>query len=237
MNTPERMIRVLIADDQSLILDGFSRIVNAQHDMCTIGTAQNGEEAVERTQELHPDVVLMDIRMPIVDGIEATRTIMAEELSPKTRVIGLTTYDTDAYAIRMLKAGAIGFILKDSTALQLVDAIRTAHNGVFTATMSTTQRLLRRITTATPRTPTDMGALDALTDRERAVFALVVAGRSNPEIARELSIAIVTVKTHVGHILTKLKIRDRVQLVIWAQRQGLADPLTAAARSDDGPRS
>nr|WP_218103653.1 response regulator transcription factor [Rhodococcus erythropolis] len=215
---------VLVVDDQSLVLDGFSRIVDAQHDMRTVGTARNGQDAVDRVRELRPDVVLMDIRMPVLDGIEATRRIVAEQVSPGTRILGLTTYDTDAYAIRMLKAGAVGFILKDSTAAQLVDAIRSVRGGTFVAAASTGLRLLQRLTSDEPKGPASTAALDVLTDRERAVFSLVVAGLSNPEIARDLSIAEVTVKTHVGHILMKLAVRDRVHLVIWAYRQGLADP-------------
>lgn len=224
MNDPKRSISVLVVDDQSLVRDGFTRIVNAQPDMQTVGIAADGKEAIARVRELRPDVVLMDIRMPILDGIEATRTLITDRISPATRILGLTTYDTDTYAIRMLKAGAIGFILKDSTATQLADAIRSAHNGTFTAAVSTAQRLLDRITADQPVTaPANIGALNALTDRERAVFERLVAGASNPEIGRDLSIAEVTVKTHVGHILTKLDVRDRVHLVIWAHRQGLAD--------------
>lgn len=241
-----RTISVLVVDDQSLVRDGISRIVRAQPDMSAVGTASNGEQAVERVRELQPDVVLMDVRMPGLDGVEATRRIVSEQLSPATRVLGLSAYDTDSYAIGMLKAGAVGFILKDSTAVQLADAIRAAHGGTFTAALSTTQRLLQRVTEnpgapgaagapsapgsagAPPGTPA-LEALGALTARERDILARVVAGRSNPEIARELYVAEVTVKTHVGHVLTKLGVRDRVQLVIWAYRHGLADFVTAAA--------
>ncbi len=238
-----RTISVLVVDDQSLVRDGISRIVRAQPDMSAVGSASNGEQAVERVRELRPDVVLMDVRMPGLDGVEATRRITAEQADSAPRVLGLTSYDNDAYAIGMLRAGAVGFILKDSTAVQLADAIRAAHGGTFTAAMSTTQRLLRRVTEdpeapgeagrlgapgASPGTPA-LEALGALTARERDILARVVAGRSNPEIARELYVAEVTVKTHVGHVLTKLGVRDRVQLVIWAYRHGLADFVTAAA--------
>ncbi|WP_243118435.1 response regulator [Actinomyces wuliandei] len=246
MTEPEqagRTISVLVVDDQSLVRDGISRIVRAQPDMSAVGSASNGEQAVERVRELRPDVVLMDVRMPGLDGVEATRRITAEQADSAPRVLGLTSYDNDAYAIGMLRAGAVGFILKDSTAVQLADAIRAAHGGTFTAAMSTTQRLLRRVTEdpeapgeagrlgapgASPGTPA-LEALGALTARERDILARVVAGRSNPEIARELYVAEVTVKTHVGHVLTKLGVRDRVQLVIWAYRHGLADFVTAAA--------
>lgn len=223
MTEYERKITVLIVDDQSLVLDGFSRIINAQPDMITSGTALNGHEAVERARELRPDVILMDIRMPVLDGIEATRLILSDHPNPPTRVVGLTTYDSDAYAIRIIQAGAIGFMLKDSTATQLIEAIRSAYNGTFVAAQSTSQRLLERLTPAGATKPADVNALEPLTDRECTVFHLVVEGHSNPEIARRLSIAEVTVKTHVGHILTKLNARDRVRLVIWAHRQGLAD--------------
>lgn len=234
MNDSKQDLSVLVVDDQSLVLDGFTRIVNAQPDMHAVGTARNGKEAIDRVRALKPDVVLMDIRMPLLDGIEATRTIVNEQINPATRILGLTTYDTDAYAIRMLKAGAIGFILKDSTAGELVDAIRAAHHGTFTTAASTGKRLLARLTAEEPRATASTGALTALTERERNVFDLVVTGHSNPEIARKLSIADVTVKTHVGHILSKLGVRDRVHLVIWAHRQGLADPLITLAARDEG---
>lgn len=223
MNGSPRSITVLIVDDQSLLRDGFTRIVNSQPDMTTVGVAAEGREAITRARELHPDVVLMDIRMPVLDGIEATRTIISDAVSPGTRILGLTTYDADTYAIRILKAGAIGFILKDSTADQLVDAIRSAHSGTFTASVSTTRRLIDRLTDGPAAPPPNSFALSGLTNREMVVFEHVVSGASNPEIARELCIAEVTVKTHVGNILAKLDVRGRVQLVIWAHRQGLAD--------------
>lgn len=235
MTDMERDISVLVVDDQALVLDGFARIINSQPDMHTAGTAGNGAEAIERVRSLRPDVVLMDIRMPGIDGIEATRTIIEDRISPGTRILGLTTYDTDAYAVRMLKTGAIGFILKDSTAIQLVDAIRSAHSGTFITAESTSLRLLERLHADGTGKAADPAALQALTDRERVVFDHVVAGYSNPEIAQDLTIAEVTVKTHVGHVFSKLRVRDRVHLVIWAHRQGLADPAgSAAVGSDDG---
>jgi DNA-binding NarL/FixJ family response regulator len=216
-------IRVVVVDDQSLVRDGFARIVDAQRDMVSVAVCADGEQAVTRVAELRPDVVLMDVRMPVLDGIEATRRLVADGHVPPARILGLTTHDTDAYALRMLRAGATGFLLKDSTAVQLVDAIRSVHNGTFAASLSTTQRLLDRLAVeqAAPPAP-DTAALEVLTDRERVVFTRLVTGASNPEIARDLSIAEVTVKTHVGHILTKLGVRDRVHLVIWAHRRGLA---------------
>lgn len=223
MSDLPRLIAVLVVDDQSLVRDGFTRIVNSQPDMVTVGVAADGKEAIARVRELHPDVVLMDIRMPVLDGIEATRTIVSEGISRGTCVLGLTSYDLDAYAIRILKAGAIGFILKDSTAAQLVGAIRSAHTGTFTAAVSTMRRLIGRLTECPTTPPSNPSALSGLTKREIAVFEHVVSGASNLEIARELRIAEVTVKTHVGHILSKLGARDRVQLVIWAHRRGLAD--------------
>lgn len=234
MSEVDRSISVVIVDDQPLVLDGFTRIVNAQPDMRTVGTACNGQEAIDRLHALRPNIVLMDIRMPVLDGIEATRTIVADKISPTTRIIGLTTYDTDAYAIQILKAGAIGFILKDSTGLQLVDAIRSTHHGTFVAAASTSQRLLDRLTTSEPKTPTNTDALKVLTNRERAVFELVVAGRSNPEIARRLLVAEVTVKTHVGHILSKLRIRDRVHFGHLGPPARARCPLTTVTISGDG---
>ncbi|KHL01088.1 response regulator [Sinomonas humi] len=222
INLPHQ-ITVLVVDDQSLVRDGFTRIVNSQPDMTTVGVAADGKEAIARARELHPDVVLMDIRMPVLDGIEATRTIVSEGASRGTRVLGLTTYDADAYAIRIVKAGAIGFILKDSTAAQLVGAIRSAHCGTFTAAVSTSRRLIARLTERPAASASNPSALSGLTKREMAVFDHLVSGASNLEIAREFGVAEVTIKTHVGHILSKLGARDRVQLVVWAHRQGLAD--------------
>lgn len=223
MSPPSPPIAVLIADDQALVRDGFTRIVDSQPDMHVVGTAADGAAAIRCVRELQPDVVLMDIRMPGLDGIEATHAIISQQISPTTRILGLTTYDTDDYAVRILKAGAVGFLLKDSTAVQLVNAIRGAYGGTFTTSASTTLRLLDRIVVdyADGRSTND-SVLVALTDRERAVFEWVIAGHSNPEIARELHIAEVTVKTHVGHILAKFHVRDRVHLVIWAHRNGLA---------------
>ena len=221
---PAVPIRVVVVDDQSLVRDGFARIVDAQPDMAAVGVCADGEQAVACVAELRPDVVLMDVRMPVLDGIEATRRLVADGRAPGARILGLTTHDTDDYAIRMLRAGAVGFLLKDSTAVQLVDAIRSVHNGTFAASMITTQRLLDRLTVEQPAPAApDTAALAVLTERERVVFTRLVTGASNPEIARDLSIAEVTVKTHVGHILTKLGVRDRVHLVIWAHRRGLAD--------------
>lgn len=224
MNDAQRTLDIMIVDDQPLVLDGLTRIVDAQPDMRTIGSARNGRDAVDQVRALQPDVVLMDIRMPILNGIEATRTIISDRVSPNTRILGLTTYDTDASAIGMLRAGAIGFVLKDSTTNELVDAIRAAYHGTFiTTAASTSKRLLDRLAAREPSASANTDALTALTDRERVVFDLVVAGYSNPEISGQLFIAEVTVKTHVGHILTKLGVRDRIHLVIWAHRHGLAD--------------
>ncbi|MDF2560629.1 MAG: clvR [Microbacterium sp.] len=234
MTTSSPPITVLVADDQALVRDGFSRIVDAQPDMRSVGTAPDGEAAVERVRELRPDVVLMDIRMPRLDGIEATRTLTVDAVSPATRVLGLTTYDTDAYAVRILQAGAVGFILKDSTASQLVDAIRAVHGGTFAVSAPTSRRLLERIAIhdAEPSEGDD-ALLAVLTERERAVFEQIVQGCSNPEIASTLHIAEVTVKTHVGHILTKLRVRDRVHLVIWAHERGLASRRSAGRSRAD----
>ncbi|MHC2186257.1 DNA-binding NarL/FixJ family response regulator [Rathayibacter agropyri] len=222
MTAARGRISVIVVDDHALVRDGLIRIVNAQPDMETVSYAVDGATAIERVRDLRPDLVVMDVRMPVLDGIEATRVITSERISPRTRILGLTTHDSDVYAIRMLQAGAVGFILKDSTAEQLVDALRAAHSGTFTTSASTAVRLVNRMAAGEAEGgPPDDSALAALTKRERVVFERVVSGKSNPEIARDLCVAEVTVKTHVGHILAKLHVRDRVQLVIWAHRRGL----------------
>lgn len=223
MSSAIQDITVLVVDDQGLVRDGFTRIVDAQPMMRVVGVASDGREAIELARTRKPDVILMDIRMPVIDGIEATRAILEENAD--IRVLGLTTFDSDTYAVRMLKAGATGFVLKDSTADQLVDAIRSVHHGTSTVAPTTARRLLRKLTEVdAPRRKVE--ALQELTDRESTVFHLVTAGMSNLEIAEHLCISEVTVKSHVGRVLSKLCVRDRVQLVLWAHRNGVLPAVT-----------
>lgn len=232
MSSTSQVITVLIVDDQGLVRDGFTRIVDAQPAMRVVGVASNGREAIALARARRPDVILMDVRMPGVDGIEATGTIVQEDGS--IRVLGLTIFDNDAYAVRMLKAGATGFVLKDSTADQLVDAIRSAHHGTLTVAPATGRRLLRRLVEhEAPRRGAP--ALRELTDREATVFRLVTSGMSNLEIAQHLCISEVTVKSHVGRVLSKLGARDRVQLVLWAHRNGVLPVSSESAGGPEGP--
>ncbi|MDO5052026.1 MAG: response regulator transcription factor [Pseudoclavibacter sp.] len=226
MTTREK-ITVLVVDDQGLVRDGFSRIVDAQPDMHVVGLAEDGARAVELAERLRPDVVLMDVRMPGVDGIEATGRILKHR--PETRVLGLTSYDSDESAIRMLRAGAVGFVLKDGTAEQLADAVRAVHRGTAALAGGTAKRLLARIGETAPPPPTE---LDGLTGRERTVFDLAVAGLNNRQIAERLFVSEVTVKSHLGNVLAKLQVRDRVQLLLWAHRHGMLprDPAWPAPR-------
>ncbi|MCI4065310.1 response regulator transcription factor [Micromonospora sp. R77] len=213
----EPPITVLIADDQDLVRTGFALVVNSAPDMCVVATAATGTEAVALAAEHHPDVILMDIRMPHTDGITATRAILAAP-GPAPKIVALTTYDTDDYATRMLSAGASGYLLKDATAEGLTAAIRTVHRGGSVIAPSTTRRLVAG--RDAPSSTRNNTAVDGFTARERDVFDLIVAGASNAEIAQRLHLAEVTVKTHVGRVLAKLGVRDRVNIVIWAYRNG-----------------
>jgi len=211
-------IRVLIADDQALVRSGFRLIVETRADLEVVGEAENGEEAVRLTAELEPDVILLDIRMPVLDGIEATRRIVASG-SP-ARVLVLTTFDLDEYVYAAIRAGASGFLLKDVRPLDLVDAIRLVAAGNALLGPTVTQRLLEQFAESEPAPAT----LDSLTDREQEILALVARGRSNAEIAADLVVSETTVKTHVSSVLRKLGVRDRVQAVIAAYDAGLVRP-------------
>ena len=214
-------IRVLIADDQDLVRLGLVMVINAEDDMTVVAEAADGQAALRRARELEPDVVLMDVRMPQLDGVEATRRLVAE--LPHSRVIILTTFDLDAYAFGGLNAGASGFLLKDSTRAEILAAIRAVAAGDAALTPRITRKLLDLVGEQLPVSdaPAMPDRLAVLTDREREVFAGLVRGLSNLEIAAELHLSESTVKTHVGRILTKLELRDRVQAVIWAHREGL----------------
>ncbi|MFD3521863.1 response regulator [Streptomyces sp. NPDC058653] len=215
-------IRVMLVDDQVLLRTGFRMVLAAQPDMEVVAEAGDGAEAIENLRSTSVDVVLMDVRMPRLDGVEATRRICAEPGAPK--VLILTTFDLDEYAFSGLKAGASGFMLKDVPPSELLSAIRAVHSGDAVVAPSTTRRLLDRFSAMLPsgrENKAVAGALDRLTGREREVMLLVAQGLSNGEIAARLVLSEATVKTHVGRILTKLGLRDRVQVVVLAYESGL----------------
>ena len=216
------MIRVLIADDQALVRGGFRMILEAQKDIEVVGEASDGREALAQARELDPDVVLMDIRMPELDGLEATRRIVSGNGS--TRVLMLTTFDLDEYVYEAMKAGASGFLLKDVRPEQLAEAVRVVAAGDSLLAPAITQRLIAEFVR---RPPPGSGApteLSELTERELEVLKLIARGLSNGEIASTLFVSEATVKTHVTHVLTKLKLRDRVQAVVLAYESGLVHP-------------
>ncbi|MFD3487525.1 response regulator [Streptomyces sp. NPDC058665] len=215
-------IRVMLVDDQVLLRTGFRMVLAAQPDMEVVAEAGDGAEAIENLRATTVDVVLMDVRMPRLDGVEATRRICAEPGAPK--VLILTTFDLDEYAFSGLKAGASGFMLKDVPPSELLSAIRAVHSGDAVVAPSTTRRLLDRFSAMLPsgrESAAATGALERLTGREREVMLLVAQGLSNGEIAARLVLSEATVKTHVGRILTKLGLRDRVQVVVLAYESGL----------------
>jgi DNA-binding NarL/FixJ family response regulator len=219
------VIRVLLVDDQSLVRMGFRMILEAETDITVVGEAGDGAAAVSMAAALQPDVVLMDVRMPGTDGIDATAAITAAEGS--ARVLILTTYDLDHYVYAGLRAGASGFLLKDAPPADLLAAIRTVADGAAVLAPSTTRRLIDRFVPLLPdpeRTTRRDSLLEALTSREAEVFRLLARGQSNREIASELFLSESTIKIHVGHILAKLNLRDRVQAVVLAYESGLITP-------------
>jgi DNA-binding NarL/FixJ family response regulator len=213
------VIRVLLADDQALVRGAFALLVGSADDMEVVAEAGTGDEAVRLTKDLRPDVVLMDIRMPGTDGIEATRQIVADEASSGSRVLILTTFETDTNVLRGLRAGACGFLPKDTRPVALLDAIRTVAAGDSLLSPGATRAVITRVLSR-PDVPSPE-RMASLTEREREVLRLVAAGRSNQEIADELVISPLTAKTHVARILAKLGARDRVHLVIAAYEAGL----------------
>ncbi|MFI6350798.1 response regulator [Streptomyces sp. NPDC050560] len=219
--TPQSPIRVMLVDDQALLRAGFRMVLAAQPDMEVVAEAGDGVEALAELRATRVDVVLMDVRMPHLDGVETTRRIRAAEDPPK--VLILTTFDLDEYAFSGLKAGASGFMLKDVPPGDLLDAIRAVHSGDAVVAPSTTRRLLDRFAPMLPDTREQprYKELSRLTEREREVMVLVAQGLSNGEIAARLVLSEATVKTHVGRILTKLELRDRVQVVVLAYESGL----------------
>jgi len=213
------MIRALLADDQSLVRAGFRMILRAEPDFEVVGEAADGREAVELARSLRPDIVLMDIRMPGLDGIEATRRVTA--LDPAPRVLVLTTFDLDEYVYESLRAGASAFLLKDAPEQQLVAAVRVVAEGGSLFAPSVTRRLIEEF--ARPA-PSESPALEGLTARELEVLRLVARGRSNAEIAADLVVSEHTAKTHVANILQKLGLRNRVQAVVFAYETGVVRP-------------
>ncbi|GAA1946412.1 response regulator [Kitasatospora viridis] len=218
-------IRVLLVDDQPLLRTGFRMILEAEADLVVVGEAGDGQQALEQVRALQPDVVLMDIRMPRMDGVEATRRIVGPMRDGPVRVLVLTTFDLDEYVVEALRAGASGFLLKDVPAEELVQAIRVVADGAAMLAPSITRRLLDMYATRLPAgEEAPSPALTALTEREMEVLRLVAKGLSNAEIAAELFVSETTVKTHVGHVLTKLGLRDRVQAAVFAYESGLVRP-------------
>lgn len=216
------MIRVLVVDDQALVRSGFRMMLEAEDDIEVIGEAADGKEAIDRHRVLRPDVVVMDVRMPEMDGVEATRLIN-EQAGDRARILIVTTFDLDDYVHTALRAGASGFLLKDAPPEQLVDAVRVVAAGDALLAPSVTRRLIERFTDE-PAQAAPPIELDQLTEREREVLQEVAKGSSNAEIAEALFVSETTVKTHVGHLLSKLGLRDRVQAVVWAYEHGVVLP-------------
>ena len=221
--------RVLVCDDQALVRDGFRMILSAEENIDVVGEAGDGVEAVDLTKRLLPHVVLMDVRMPVMDGIEATRRIVASGV--ESRVLILTTFDLDEYVYEALRAGASGFLLKDVTAQQLVDAVYIIASGEALLAPTVTRRLLDRFADSMPAADARLALVIAsLTEREREILTLLASGRSNAELAKELYLSEPTIKTHLSSIFRKLGVRDRVQAVIAAFDARLVEPAPGRGR-------
>jgi DNA-binding NarL/FixJ family response regulator len=232
-------VRILIADDQPLMRSAMRTCLAAESDMTVVGEAANGAETVRLARQLRPDVVVMDVRMPIMDGIDATRLVTGLAGAPPPRVLVMTTFDLDEYIIDALRAGASGFLVKDSPPEELIRAVRLIASGEALLAPSVTRRLLDlRARTLPPlRSGARDGALAAITQRERTVLELVARGLSNLEIAQTMAVAPSSVKTHVGHLLAKLRLTDRVQLVVFAYEHELVRPGTPpVGPRDEGTR-
>lgn len=218
----------LIADDQAMVREGFRALLDAQTDISVVGLAADGAQAVRLCRDLRPDVVLMDVRMPVLDGLEATRQILAGDVDePRSRVLVLTTFDIDSYVYEALRAGASGFLLKDAPAGELVHAVRVVASGEALLAPSVTRRLIADFCTqqrSDRPPPVPAGRIEALTPRETEILRLIARGLSNAEISEALFIAEQTTKTHVGRILSKLDLRDRAQAVVFAYETGLVRP-------------
>jgi len=218
------VIRVLLADDQALIRAGFRVLIDAAGDLEVVGEATDGQQAVDLARRERADVVLMDIRMPGVDGLEATRRISADEDLAGVKVVILTTFESDEYVYQALRAGASGFLVKDTEPAELIQAVRVVARGDALLSPSVTRRLITDLARHPERPPASGQVLSALTVREREVMALVAEGLSNDEIAARLFLSPLTSKTHVSRIMTKLNARDRAQLVVMAYESGLVTP-------------
>jgi DNA-binding NarL/FixJ family response regulator len=217
-------INCLVVDDQAMVREGFGAILNAQSDMSVVGQAADGAEAIALCREHHPDVILMDVRMPVMDGLKATRQILSEHGSERAvRVLILTTFDLDEYVYEALRSGASGFLLKDAPATELVHAVRVVAAGDALLAPSVTRRLIADFSRQRPSAPRTV-EVEELTPRENEILQLVAQGLSNREISESLFIAEQTTKTHVGRVLFKLGLRDRAQAVVFAYESGLVSP-------------
>jgi DNA-binding NarL/FixJ family response regulator len=217
------VIQVLLADDQALVRGGFRALLDAENDIAVVGEAGNGREAVALTREKKPDVVLMDIRMPELDGLAATREVAADARLGDVRIVILTTFELDEYVFEALRAGASGFLVKDTEPVDLLAAVRLVASGEALLSPSVTRRVIEEFASRA-KEPPPSGPLEELTEREREVMALVAGGLSNEEIAEQLVVSPATAKTHVSRAMVKLAARDRAQLVVLAYEHGLVRP-------------
>ena len=217
------MIRVVLADDQALVRAGFRALLDAQDGIEVVGEADDGRRAVELTRTLKPDVILMDIRMPVLDGLAATREIALDRQLDSVRVVILTTFELDEYVFEAIRAGAAGFLVKDTKPSELIEAVRVVAGGDALLSPSATRRLIGEFA-ARAKEPPSSTALGELTDREREVMALAATGLSNAQIATRLVVSVATAKTHVSRAMVKLGVRDRAQLVVLAYETGLVRP-------------
>ena len=217
------MIRVLLADDQELVRAGFQALLDAQPGIEVVGSAADGREAVELARKLRPDVILMDIRMPVLDGLEATHEIASDSKLNRVRIVILTTFGLDEYVFDAIRAGAAGFLVKDTKPADLIEAVRVVAGGEALLSPSVTRTLIAEFA-ARAKQPPSSAVLDELTDREREVMALAAGGLSNEQIAERLVVSVATAKTHVSRAMVKLGVRDRAQLVVLAYETGLVRP-------------